>query len=120
MADEHGSGDVSSGTPRGMAPERTALAWSRTGLALLGAGLLVGRLSLGTLGPGVIVPVALALCLTGWVLVNALRQGRWSRSVTNEGRPASLLHDGRLPAVVTAVLTVLCACELTSLVAGWS
>lgn len=102
-----------------MAPERTELAWSRTGLALVGASLLVGRLSLGTLGPGVVVPVALALLLTGWVLVNALRRGRWSRAVTNEGLPASVLHDGRLPAVVTVVLVLLCASELTSLLAGW-
>ena len=106
--------------PRGMAPERTALAWSRTGLALLGAGLLVGRLALGSLGLAVVVPLALALALTGWVLVNSLRRGRWSRPVTNEGLPASVIHDGRLPAVVAVIMTLLCACELASTLAGWS
>ena len=103
--------------PRGMAPERTALAWSRTGLALLGAGLIVGRLALSSLGLAVVV--ALALALTGWVLVNSLRRGRWSRPVTNEGLPASVMHDGRLPAAVAVIITLLCGCELASVLAGW-
>lgn len=102
-----------------MAPERTALAWSRTGLALLGAGLLVGRLALGSLGLAVVLPVVLALALSGWVLVTSLRRGKWSRTVTNEGLPASVMHDGRLPAVVTVIVTVLCTCELASVLAGW-
>ncbi|MEO6997280.1 MAG: DUF202 domain-containing protein [Terracoccus sp.] len=107
------------GAPRGMAPERTALAWSRTGLALLVAGLFVGRLALGSLGLVVVVPVALALALSGWVLVTSLRRGRWSRTVTSEGLPASVLHDGRLPAVVAVIVTLLCAGELASVLAGW-
>lgn len=102
-----------------MAPERTALAWSRTGLALLVAGLFVGRLALGSLGLAVVVPVALALALSGWVLVTSLRRGRWSRAVTSEGLPASVLHDGRLPAVVAVVVTLLCVGELASVLAGW-
>ena len=56
--------------PRGMAPERTALAWSRTGLALLGAGLIVGRLALSSLGLAVVVTLLcgceLASVLAGW------------------------------------------------------
>ncbi len=111
--------DAPAGVPRGMAPERTALAWTRTGLALLGAGLLIGRLALGSLGLAVVVPVALALALSGWVLVTSLRRGRWSRIVTNEGLPASVLHDGRLPAVVAVIVTLLCACELASVLASW-
>lgn len=105
---------------RGLAPERTSLAWSRTGLSLLITGLLVGRLALGSVGPGILVPVALALALAAWVLVASLRRGRWARAVTSEGQPASVLVDGRLPALVVVVVALLCLCELTAVLLRWS
>ena len=83
--------------------ERTALAWRRTGLALLVGSLTIGRLTLDTLGPAVVVPTVIAATLAGWVLVVSLRARRLARP--HPEQPAfSVLADGRLPVVVAGLV----------------
>ena len=96
--------------------ERTTLAWRRTGLALLIGALTIGRLTLDALGPAVVVPTALAAALAGWVIIAALRTRRLARA--HPGEPGfSVLADGRLPAVVAALVGALAVGELLAAVA---
>jgi putative membrane protein len=103
----------------GAPQERTALAWRRTGLALLVGALTIGRLTLGTLGPAVVVPTVAGAILACWVLVVSLRSRRMARPHPDE--PAfSVLADGRLPAVVAALVGGLALGELAAAVVDLS
>ena len=101
----------------GMQQERTTLAWRRTGLALLVGSLTVGRLTLDSLGPVVVVPTVVAVTLTLYVLADTLRQRRLGREHPDDPR-FSVLHDGRLVAVVAAVIGGLSLGELAAAVVG--
>lgn len=81
----------------GLAAERTALAWVRTVLAVLGAGLIIGRLA----ASGLPIPAAILDCVIIGAGAFALRDSydRYRR----RGEPTV---DGRAPAVL-AVLVVL-------------
>ena len=93
--------------------ERTTLAWRRTGLALLVGSLTIGRLTLDALGPAVVVPTALGAVLAAWVMVVSLRARRFARPHPHQ--PAfSVLADGRLPAVVAALVGGLALGELAA------
>ena len=97
-------------TPR-RPQERTALAWRRTGLALLVGSLTIGRLTLDTLGPAVVLPTVIGAALAGWVLLEALRSRRLARP--HPEQPAfSVLADGRLPVVVAGLVGGLALGEL--------
>jgi putative membrane protein len=97
--------------------ERTALAWRRTGLALLVGSLTIGRLTLDTLGPAVVLPTVIGTTLAGWVLLEALRSRRLARP--HPEQPAfSVLADGRLPAVVAVLVGGLALGELAAAVAA--
>ena len=109
--------------------ERTALAWQRTGLALVVGALTIGRLSLDHLGSVVVVPTVVAASLAGWVLVAAVRERRRVRGPAegsvdgSADRPAdrpqfSVLADGRLPAVVATLVGGLAAGELLAALAS--
>jgi uncharacterized membrane protein YidH (DUF202 family) len=95
----------------GVANERTALAWMRTALALLGATLLATRVVAGRLGLLAAAFAVIALPVAVVVLVDAGRRYRAARAAlgTTAGLP-----DGRLPAGVTVVSLVLAVTEL-----GW-
>lgn len=87
------------------------LAWRRTGLALVVGSLTIGRLTLATFGPAVVVPTAVGVVLAGWVLVVAMRVRRFARPHPDE--PAfSVLADGHLPLVTAALVAGLAAGEL--------
>ena len=97
--------------------ERTALAWRRTGLALLVGALPIGRISLSALGPVVVVPTVIAVSLAGWVVVAALRARRMTR--LHPDQPAfSVLADGRLPGVVAGLVGGLALGELAAAIGG--
>lgn len=99
--------------------ERTTLAWRRTGLALLVGALAVGRLTLDTLGPAVVVPTLMGAALALWVIIVALRSRRFARP--HPDQPAfSLLADGRLPTVVACLVAGLALGELVAAVAALS
>ncbi len=97
--------------------ERTALAWRRTGLALLIGALTIGRLTLDSLGPVVVLPTVIGATLAAWVLVEALRARRMARP--HQDQPGfSVLADGRLPGVVAGVVGGLALGELAAAVVG--
>lgn len=93
--------------------ERTALAWRRTGLALLVGSLTVGRITIDTLGVAVVVPTVLGAALAVWVVAMALRERRLSRAHPDEPT-FSVLADGRLPALVALLVGALALGELLS------
>jgi putative membrane protein len=117
--------------------ERTALAWRRTGLALVVGALTIGRLGLDHLGSVVVVPTVVAASLAGWVLVAAVRERRPVRGLADgsaegstdgladrfadgsvDGPQFSVLTDGRLPAVVATLVGGLAAGELLAALAS--
>jgi uncharacterized membrane protein YidH (DUF202 family) len=91
----------------GLQPERTALSWRRTGLALLGGSLLLGRalaevsvplaLTIGTLG--VLAAIAILLAVERRYRSHHLR-------LTAGGRQRVPLAGGALPLVVAATTVV--------------
>ena len=92
----------------GMQQERTTLAWRRTGLSLIVGSLTIGRLTLETLGPVVVIPTVMTSALAVWVVLEALRARRLSRD--HPGEPIfSILAGGHLPAAVATVLVMLAA-----------
>ena len=95
--------------------ERTSLAWRRTGLALVVGCLTIGRLTLDTLGPAVVLPTVLGAALAAWVVLGALRARRLARAHPEEPT-FSVLADGRLPAVVGALVGALALGELLAAV----
>lgn len=98
----------------GLQQERTALAWRRTGLALVAGALGIGRLTMDTLGTGVLVPAALAAALALWVVGLTLRGGRYASAHPDEPHFDRILTDGRVPAVVTAVVVGLALGEIAA------
>jgi Domain of unknown function (DUF202) len=117
VADHPDAGSPAPASDRTAPQERTALAWRRTGLALLVGSLTIGRLTLDTLGPAVVLPTVLGVAVAGWVLLEALRSRRLARA--HPGEPAfSVLADGRLPVVVAGLVGGLALGELVAAVAG--
>lgn len=93
-------------TRPGAAPERTTLAWRRTGLALLVASLTIARLTLDAVGPVLAVPAAATAVLALWVVLEARR-----------ARHGVTLLDGRLPGVVAVAVAALATAEVVSALA---
>jgi putative membrane protein len=85
----------------GLQPERTALAWRRTALALI-VGALVGiRILPAILGPWALVPAGGGLLLALLVLVQSHHRYRTQHRVLTTSRTDRIpLPDGRLPALV--------------------
>jgi putative membrane protein len=95
--------------------ERTALAWTRTGLALLGSALLAIRVVVERLGPLTAAFAVVALPLAVVVLVGA---GRRYRSAHAARSTRARLPDGRLPAGVAILLVILAVTELAFVLSG--
>ncbi|GAA5161542.1 DUF202 domain-containing protein [Ornithinimicrobium tianjinense] len=98
----------------GLPQERTALAWRRTGLALVAGALGIGRLTMETLGTGVLLPAGIAAALALWVVGVTLRGGRYAAAHPDEPHFDRVLVDGRVPGVVTAIVVGLALGELAS------
>lgn len=91
----------------GLQPERTALAWRRTGLALLGGSLLAARILSALLPMWTLVPAGLGIAGAVGVLITAhLRYRRVHLALTSSaGTGGSLLHGGGLNFAVAALTT---------------
>ncbi len=98
----------------GLQQERTALAWRRTGLALVVGALTIGRLTMDTLGSSVMVPAAVAFVLAAWVVSITLRGRRYALAHPDEPSFDRMLRDGRVPAVVALVTVALAVGELSA------
>lgn len=95
---------------KGMQPERTALAWRRTGLALTVVSLGATRVLPGLLGAWVLIPAGIGIALSVWVLAAAHRRHvQAHRILTSSNTARVALHGGGLPAIV-AVLTAGMGC----------
>lgn len=98
----------------GLQRERTTLAWRRTGLALIVAALVIGRLSAQETGPAAVVPIVFGVVVVAVALVWTLREGPRDGS---GGVSAfdSVLTDGRLPASLSLLAVLLCLVELSTI-----
>lgn len=94
----------------GLSNERTSLAWQRTALAGLAAAALATRLTWETIGAASVVPLALALGITGWLT----REGsRRYTSATDRRRT----RDGHAPVVLTLLAAAVGALQIAVLAA---
>lgn len=87
----------------GLQNERTALAWTRTALALLAASAIVARLALDRIGAAAMAVVLGMIPLALWGLAVSARRYRTAQRALHD---ESALPDARLPVAMT-LLTVL-------------
>jgi uncharacterized membrane protein YidH (DUF202 family) len=89
----------------GLQPERTALAWRRTALALV-VGAVVGiRVLPALLGPWALVPAGAGIVLAVTLLVASHRRYlRQHALLTTAASARIVLSDGRLPGLVAATV----------------
>ncbi len=104
---------------KGLQPERTALAWRRTALALAVASLGATRVLPGLLGAWAVIPASLGVALSVWVLVLAHRRHvRAHRILIGAGTDRVALHGGALPATVAGLtLAIGCTALIIAVVA---
>ncbi|WP_440711351.1 DUF202 domain-containing protein [Herbiconiux sp. YIM B11900] len=104
----------------GLQPERTALAWRRSALALAGGALVAVRIVPAVVGPWAYLPTGAGLVLAITLLVLAHRRYRRLHRALIEHSEPDRRPDGRLIAL-TAVTTLLiagCALAFCLAVAG--
>ncbi len=97
----------------GMPNERTALAWQRTALAVLGGSALMARLTLRSSGPAALLILAVALPLSAWVLVESRLRYR-ARARQWQVPP----RGGLFPTALTLATLAVAAAELVALASG--
>ncbi|GGL87978.1 DUF202 domain-containing protein [Nakamurella endophytica] len=88
---------------RGLQPERTALAWRRTALALTVGALAGLRILPQLFGTWAVIAAGAGVVLSVAVLVAAHRRYRASHRGLTAGRLGSSLPDGVLPAVTAGL-----------------
>ena len=91
----------------GLQPERTALAWQRTGLALSAGSVALGRLLLPVLGISSYLISALGIGLCLWLWVHAEGRYRAVNKALLSTPQAALPGFGKL-ALLCALLCLLC------------
>jgi putative membrane protein len=95
----------------GLQPERTALAWRRTGLALTVAGFAALRALPEAFGPWALVPATLGLLASLTVVVLAHRRYRVTHETLTRGDTGgddarrATLPSGLLPVLVATLVT---------------
>jgi uncharacterized membrane protein YidH (DUF202 family) len=90
---------VSAPVDPGLQGERTALAWTRTALALALAGAIVTRLTVDRLG---VIALALGACAIALAAVMAvIARIRFVRAAASLHKSATLPSDGRLLALAS-------------------
>lgn len=90
----------------GIANERTALAWQRTALSIVGGAAILARLRAEDLAL-LAVPLTLAALLGLWVLLES--RGRYHRTARAERR------GGRAPMALTIATALIAVSELVAL-----
>lgn len=95
----------------GLANERTALAWQRTALSLVGGSAIVARLSWSELGLVALVPVLVTVVLALWVFL----ESNWRYAHDAGTRPRGRSRGGRGPLFLTLCVVVLAGTELFAL-----
>ena len=95
----------------GVHNERTALAWQRTALSLLGGSAIVTRLSLDSLGLAAVLGFVVALVLVGLVLRES--RGRYHDHAGIRRRPRP--RGGGAPAMLAVVTAIIGLTALASL-----
>ena len=96
----------------GLQQERTALAWRRTGLTLVAASLIVGRLLLPAVGTVVISSAALGVAAAVWAVTSTRRAAKYKGGANARSAFDFVLIDGRAPALITGMVCLLCVVEL--------
>ena len=87
----------------GLQPERTALAWQRSALALAGATIVVGRLTFGTVGAIALLVVALGVGHAAVIFATAQRHYRIRTGATQARQWPTGVHAILLSVQVAAL-----------------
>lgn len=104
----------------GLQPERTALAWRRTGLSLTGAALVAVRIVPDVLGIWAIVPSGFGLAGALAVLVLAhLRYRAVHTALTSNASERTPMPSGWLPLLVTVLVMTGAVGALITMVAAF-
>ncbi|WP_411374943.1 DUF202 domain-containing protein [Arthrobacter sp. MPF02] len=91
----------------GLQPERTALAWRRTALALVIVAVVGLRVLPALLGPLALVGAGAGIAIASAVFVASHRRYRSQhRLLTTAGTPRTVLLDGRLPGLMALTATL--------------
>lgn len=97
-------------TPRrwdaGLQPERTALAWQRCGLSLLGCAVALAAIDKRAVHLEWLLPTLLVVALAVWIITFGQRRYRRAH-LTLTGSRAGHLPDGTVPALTAAGATLL-------------
>jgi uncharacterized membrane protein YidH (DUF202 family) len=87
----------------GLQPERTALAWQRSALALAAATIVIGRLTFSAVGLVALVVVALGVAHAAVVFATARRHYRLRTGEPNVSTWSTGVHAALLSAQVAAL-----------------
>jgi uncharacterized membrane protein YidH (DUF202 family) len=92
----------------GLQPERNELAWQRTGLILAGTALVVGRLTLDSVGPLAAVVMLLGFGHAAVIFVTAREEYRFRRRRNSRSRWPTAVHGAFLvvQVVILGALTL--------------
>lgn len=98
----------------GASNERTALAWQRTGLALVTGSAILTRLTFDRLGLLAFASLVIAMPIGLWLFIES--RGRYSHDAGGIQRLRG--RGGRAGATLTLATTILGFAELTALLLG--
>jgi hypothetical protein len=102
----------------GLQPERTALAWRRTGIAVAVGAAAATRAFLPALGLGAVVIGLLGLCLATLLVLGSVRRVRRAEAALLQDGSLVAGPGGRLIAAVCAACTALGVAALALVVAA--
>jgi len=102
----------------GLQPERTALAWRRTGLAVAVGGVVGARVLAPALGAGAVVVAVLGLALAALLLLGSTRRVRRTQNALLQDGHLASGPGGRLVATVCIACTVVGVAALAAVVAA--
>jgi uncharacterized membrane protein YidH (DUF202 family) len=100
----------------GLQPERTALAWRRTGLAVAVGAVVGARVLAPALGAAAIVVAALGLALATLLFLGSARRVRRAQSALLQDGHLASGPGGRMIAAVCIACTALGVAALTAIV----